>query len=125
MASPTAGAGLPRTVVSSPLSGERCTLTAALEPRCSRRSPAQDIAIDVGDRHEGVVECRFDVRNTPRHITTNLLLFSLPHDDSPDRATRSSVNSLAPRLSVSRLLRQVSQLLLVNCQTDLFQILRK
>ena len=60
-----------------PLSGEGCALTRPLEAHRSGAAPAQDIAVDICDRHERVVEARPDVGNGLRHVLANFFLLAL------------------------------------------------
>src|SRR5207248_7755985 len=66
-------------LLGSQLGGERCRLAGALEPDVAGRRPRQDVALHVGDGHDGVVEGALDVRDPVGHV----LAFA------PPRATAS------------------------------------
>src|SRR6201986_4890068 len=61
-------------VLGGQLRGERRRLTRALEADVTGRRPRQDIALQVGDRHDRVVERALDMRSTVRDV----LLFPTP-----------------------------------------------
>ena len=59
------------------LRGERCPLARSPEAQRSGTLPRQNIAIHVGDRHNGVVEGRLHVAQPVRNVLALLLLEGL------------------------------------------------
>ena len=55
------------------LGGKGRALAASLEARGSRRRPAQDVAVDVGNCDDGVVERGLHVGDGPRDVASNFL----------------------------------------------------
>ena len=55
------------------LSGERRRLARALESGVAGRSPGERVALPVGDRDDGVVERRVDMRDTLGDVLLDLL----------------------------------------------------
>jgi len=60
--------GRMRRLLNGTLRGKGRTLTRTLKTNGSRRTSADYFAINVCDRHQRIVECCFDVRDSTRHI---------------------------------------------------------
>lgn len=61
----------------SDLSSERCRLARTLEALTTRRSPRQGIALAIGDRDDGVVERRVNVRNAVGNVLADFFADTL------------------------------------------------
>src|SRR5579862_8630396 len=61
-------------LVRGDLRGERRSLSAALEVHVAGTRPAQRVARRIGDRDDGVVEGRMDMRDSHRNVLPFLLL---------------------------------------------------
>src|SRR5215510_4433908 len=61
---------LARGTVSGQASRIRRALARALEACCSRGAPGKDVAVWIGDGHDGVVEAGLDVGIATRHVLT-------------------------------------------------------
>lgn len=66
-------------LLSSTLSGERSTFSAAFETACPGTGPTKSLAFGVSDGNGGVVKSRLNVSNTVSHITTHSTFFGFCH----------------------------------------------
>ena len=64
------------------LTGERCTLATSLELAGPSTRPAQRIATRVSDRDDRIVECRFDMSDRDRDVTTRFSFLTFCHSES-------------------------------------------
>src|SRR5437016_8320049 len=69
---------LARGVLRREARGERRPLAGPLEPRRPRARPRQDVALEVADRHDRIVERGLDVGNARRHVPLFLALAACP-----------------------------------------------
>ena len=63
------------------LTGKGRTLSTSLEAAGTSTGPAQCVTLEIGNRHNGVVEGRLDIGDPLRHVAADFLLLRFGHAD--------------------------------------------